>query len=207
MIPPQRVVLGFSFGRSVEPRLCPLRTAGVGSSDSIAVARLPVGALRGLEINCGTTQGGVFNQDWHAAHAGERYIPSILLLSQQLSIFESLCKIRSFKHMTAAREIRSLVMTAKVGSQLDQLKALRGRLARCHRGREVPSARNSRIGKAFARCHARDSEVRMTIVLNALAAFVAGAGLGSLLVAVVATATGELEWDRQDDSTGALGRD
>jgi hypothetical protein len=47
----------------------------------------------------------------------------------------------------------------------------------------------------------------MTIVLIALPAFVAGAGLGSLLVAVVATATGELKWDRQDDSTGALGRD
>ena len=130
MIPPQRVVPGFSFGRSVEPRLCPLRAAGVGSSDSIAVARLPVGALRALEIHCGTTKVGFFNQDWHAAaHAGERYIPSILLLPQQLSIFESLCKIRSFKHMTSAREIRSLVMAAKVGPQLDQLKALRGRLA------------------------------------------------------------------------------
>jgi hypothetical protein len=31
--------------------------------------------------------------------------------------------------MTSAREIRSLVMAAKVGPQLDQLKALRGRLA------------------------------------------------------------------------------
>jgi len=60
MIPPQRVVLGFSFGRSVEPRLCPLRAAGVGSSDSIAVARLPVGALRALEIHCGTTKVGFF---------------------------------------------------------------------------------------------------------------------------------------------------
>jgi len=31
--------------------------------------------------------------------------------------------------MTSAREIRSLVMAPKVGPQLDQLKALRGRLA------------------------------------------------------------------------------